>query len=518
MGAAVDQVHARHRQEVRRGAAQVPVERRARSARPPPSRWRATPRGSRWRPGGSCPRCRRARSASRRCRPGRGRRARPGRRRSRSLTCSTAFSTPLPRKRALSPSRSSSASRLPVDAPEGTIAVPTAPPDEHDLGLDGRVAARVEHLATDDLLNLEHASLLPRPRAPPAASRAPARGAAGSTSPPRRSAASARSSRPGPAPSSRPRARAGSPSRRSARVTFWPANSLNDFLPTFSMAARVRSGQRQLHPARHQRPVPREQPAHQLVERLSLDGHQLGHQERGVDPVALRQVRRHAEPGRLLGRDRDPAGQEERAEVVETHRGLDHLAAGGARRPGPPDGSSPPSGRSRPPCRGGRRRYSTRSAMTRFGEIDRHVASTTPKRSASPSVARPISAPLDAHLLAQPSEVLRRALRRVPAEVRVLGGVHHVGGAPRGRAAPGRETRAPSRTSGSTATTRPLRGDRLPVDVAVEAREVALGERRGLRELPAAARRSRRSRPPGGDHLGLDRVGELLRRGAFRAR
>src|SRR3989442_3823538 len=45
----------------------------------------------------------------------------------REFTLSTAFVTPLPRKRFLSPSRSSSASRDPVDAPDGTAARPTAP-------------------------------------------------------------------------------------------------------------------------------------------------------------------------------------------------------------------------------------------------------------------------------------------------------------------------------------------------------------------------------------------------------
>src|SRR5438552_8695165 len=44
-----------------------------------------------------------------------------------SSTLPTAFSTPLPPYRALSPSRSSTASCAPVDAPLGTIAVPTAP-------------------------------------------------------------------------------------------------------------------------------------------------------------------------------------------------------------------------------------------------------------------------------------------------------------------------------------------------------------------------------------------------------
>src|SRR6187401_433254 len=44
-------------------------------------------------------------------------------------TCATALRTPFPAYRFLSPSRSSSASRSPVDAPDGTAAVPLAPPD-----------------------------------------------------------------------------------------------------------------------------------------------------------------------------------------------------------------------------------------------------------------------------------------------------------------------------------------------------------------------------------------------------
>src|ERR1017187_624448 len=44
-----------------------------------------------------------------------------------SLTLATARSTPLPPYRFLSPSRSSIASRLPVDAPEGTAARPKLP-------------------------------------------------------------------------------------------------------------------------------------------------------------------------------------------------------------------------------------------------------------------------------------------------------------------------------------------------------------------------------------------------------
>ncbi len=44
-----------------------------------------------------------------------------------SVTLATAPRTPLPPKRALSPSRSSTASWAPVEAPDGTAARPTAP-------------------------------------------------------------------------------------------------------------------------------------------------------------------------------------------------------------------------------------------------------------------------------------------------------------------------------------------------------------------------------------------------------
>ena len=44
------------------------------------------------------------------------------------FTASIALRTPLPRKRDLSPSRSSRASREPVDAPDGAAAIPTKPP------------------------------------------------------------------------------------------------------------------------------------------------------------------------------------------------------------------------------------------------------------------------------------------------------------------------------------------------------------------------------------------------------
>ena len=44
------------------------------------------------------------------------------------FTFSTAFKTPFPKYLDLSPSLNSTASKLPVDAPDGTIATPLNPP------------------------------------------------------------------------------------------------------------------------------------------------------------------------------------------------------------------------------------------------------------------------------------------------------------------------------------------------------------------------------------------------------
>ena len=123
--AAVD--HVQHRNRQRRGglAAEVAVERLPRVRPPRPWRRRARHRGSRSRRACPCSACRRARSAFDRATPGR---ARPSlrSRRSISATFATAFVTPLP-PHAEPPSRSSTASCTPVDAPEGTAARPNAP-------------------------------------------------------------------------------------------------------------------------------------------------------------------------------------------------------------------------------------------------------------------------------------------------------------------------------------------------------------------------------------------------------
>ncbi len=71
------------------------------------------------------------------------------------LMFSTALLTPLPPKRLLSPSRSSRASNSPVDAPLGAAPRPIVPSASHTLCLDGGVAAGVDDLAANDLLNFQ---------------------------------------------------------------------------------------------------------------------------------------------------------------------------------------------------------------------------------------------------------------------------------------------------------------------------------------------------------------------------
>ena len=58
----------------------------------------------------------------------------------------------------LSPSRSSTASCAPVEAPEGTAARPMRAVLEHHVHLDGRIAAAVEDLAGDDVDDRCHGS------------------------------------------------------------------------------------------------------------------------------------------------------------------------------------------------------------------------------------------------------------------------------------------------------------------------------------------------------------------------
>ena len=82
--------------------------------------------------------------------PGRRRRGRARRRRSRRSRSRPPASTPLP-PYAAPPSRSSTASCTPVEAPDGTAARPSAPDSSRDVDLDGRVAARVEDLAGVDV-------------------------------------------------------------------------------------------------------------------------------------------------------------------------------------------------------------------------------------------------------------------------------------------------------------------------------------------------------------------------------
>ena len=108
----------------RRGAAEVAVERQARRPRRRPWRRRARRRGSRWRRAGPCWACRRARSARWSTRPGRWRRSPTSASAISPLTASTALARPCRRSCVLSPSRSSTASCAPVEAPDGTAARP----------------------------------------------------------------------------------------------------------------------------------------------------------------------------------------------------------------------------------------------------------------------------------------------------------------------------------------------------------------------------------------------------------
>src|SRR5712691_11104094 len=75
------------------------------------------------------------------------------------FTLLTASSTPLPRKRLLLPSRSSSASREPVEAPDGTAARPSAPPSRRQstsiVGLPRE--SRISRAKSSTILNMARA-------------------------------------------------------------------------------------------------------------------------------------------------------------------------------------------------------------------------------------------------------------------------------------------------------------------------------------------------------------------------
>ncbi len=124
--AAVQDVHHRHRQDVGVGSADVAVEGQLDVARGGLGHGQGDAEDGVGPERCPCCRCRRRSAAPRRCPAGRGRRARRVPRRSSPLTWSTAVETPLPIQ-ASPPSRSSTASNAPVDAPEGTMARPRAP-------------------------------------------------------------------------------------------------------------------------------------------------------------------------------------------------------------------------------------------------------------------------------------------------------------------------------------------------------------------------------------------------------
>ena len=135
--AAVQHVHHRDGEDVRLRAAEIPPQRLARPRQRPPWPPPARLRGSRWRRAGPCWECRRGRSAPGRAPAGRRRPCRSRRPRSRRSRVATARVTPLP-FHSVPPSRSSTASNSPVEAPDGHRRAAHRPRLEHHVGLDGR--------------------------------------------------------------------------------------------------------------------------------------------------------------------------------------------------------------------------------------------------------------------------------------------------------------------------------------------------------------------------------------------
>ncbi len=72
------------------------------------------------------------------------------------VTFLTAFCTPLPRKRFLSPSRSSMASCSPVLAPQGTAARPDRAAAQRHVHFHGWITARVENFARQNFFDFRH--------------------------------------------------------------------------------------------------------------------------------------------------------------------------------------------------------------------------------------------------------------------------------------------------------------------------------------------------------------------------
>ena len=149
VGAAVEDVHHRHRQQVGVGPADVAEQRQpgAEPRRRGPRRGRR--RGSRWRRGWPCWACRRGRASP-------GRRGAGRRRRGRSIAGAIWSWTPRDgllhalAAVALAAVAELTASKAPVEAPEGTAARANESSSSSDLDLDRGVAARVEDLAGDD--------------------------------------------------------------------------------------------------------------------------------------------------------------------------------------------------------------------------------------------------------------------------------------------------------------------------------------------------------------------------------
>ena len=155
VGAAVQHVHQRHRQHVRVGAADVAVQRHARLLGDRLRRRQAARRGSRWRRGGPCCRCRRARSSSAVERPlvG-GVEADDG-------VADLAVHVLDGVAHALAAEAVAAVAQLDGLVGAGARAARDRGPapgarDQLDLDLDGRVAAGVEDLPPDDVLDDAH--------------------------------------------------------------------------------------------------------------------------------------------------------------------------------------------------------------------------------------------------------------------------------------------------------------------------------------------------------------------------
>src|SRR5439155_13201834 len=237
-------------------------------------------------------------------------------------TLSTARSTPLPRKRAASPSRSSRASREPVEAPDGTAARPKVPSSRwtstSTVGLPRE--SRISRAFTSLMYAIRPAS--------------------GEKSTPRRQQRSQRlrRARLGVAPHQRLGARG--PEQD-------PGSVCEDHLAAVAGvqtrdAASGERGRHVLEPPRQalprrgvdmivdatavERPDLLEQVAHLVPDRTTARRHHLGGEEPRQNTVLLGDVAAYAETGALLAYQEGAARRQVLAEVLEPDRRLVELS------------------------------------------------------------------------------------------------------------------------------------------------------------------------------------------------